>query len=149
MESAKPVQTPRRSFSVTRGEIVRRGLRQRCPNCGRGTLFEDGSWFTQRKACPECGMRWDKDEAAFLGSVTLNYGVTVFGLLLPWLWFSRQAELSTSTIIAVAALIGLLVPLLLYRPSKSGWFTCYYLVLPDHLPANWPERPAEDAPPDE
>ncbi|MET0262683.1 MAG: DUF983 domain-containing protein [Rariglobus sp.] len=137
------------SRRVTRGQIVARGVAQRCPNCGEGTFFKRGSYFEIKDACPQCGMRWDKDEAAFLGSVTLNYGFTVFALVLPWIVGSSLAGVSLAWTIAVAGVIGLTVPFLLYRPSKSGWFMCYYLVLPNHLPANWDARPAEDRPPDE
>lgn len=136
-------------FHVTRAQIASRGLRNRCPNCGVGTLFETGTAFLLRPACPHCGMRWDKDEGAFLGSVTLNYGVTVFGLVLPWVVYAVHADFDTTWIIALTAVIALLVPVALYRPSKGWWFACYYLVLPYHLPANWSLRPELDRPPDE
>lgn len=139
----------RKPPSVTRGEIILRGVLHRCPNCGHSTLFEPGHYFSVSKACSHCGMRWDKDEAAFLGSVTLNYGVTVFALLLPWLTYAWSAGVSTPWTIASACLIALFVPVALFRPSKSWWLMCYYLFLPHHLPANWPDRPSDELPPDE
>jgi uncharacterized protein (DUF983 family) len=33
--------------------VIGRGLRQRCPQCGRGTLFE--GWGVLRERCLECG----------------------------------------------------------------------------------------------
>src|SRR3954462_6046656 len=100
MESIFPDWTS--SLKVTRGQIICRGLTQRCPNCGAKTLFKKGSYFETERACASCGMRWDKDEAAFLGSVTLNYGVTVFGLALPWVVIALVAGLSTPMVVGVA-----------------------------------------------
>lgn len=137
------------AFRVSRSEILSRGLSLRCPNCGKGKIFAEGSYFKMAPACTHCQMRWDKDEGAFLGSVTLNYGVTAFGIVLPWIIISVNRGLSVSTIVAVAMLFAIVVPLLLYRISKGAWFACYYLILPHHLPANWALRPELDRPPDE
>ncbi len=35
------------------GPAIRRGLRGRCPNCGKGGLFE--AYLKLRPACPDCG----------------------------------------------------------------------------------------------
>ncbi|HRE81635.1 MAG TPA: DUF983 domain-containing protein [Opitutaceae bacterium] len=143
------METKPQAFKVPRSEILSRGLGLRCPNCGEGKLFADQSYFAMAPACSHCQMRWDKDEGAFLGSVTLNYGVTVFGIVLPWIVIAVSQELSVSTIVAVAMVLAIGVPLLLYRWSKGAWFACYYLILPHHLPANWSQKPELDRPPDE
>jgi hypothetical protein len=95
-------------------------------------------------------MRWDKDEASFLGSVVLNYGITVFGVILPWIVITSLVGISHVGIVAGAIAIGVIVPILLYRPSKSWWLMCYHLFFPDHLPENWSaERRSAELPPDE
>ena len=38
----------------TVGEILRRGLRRRCPRCGIGPLFRSG--INAYDKCPECGL---------------------------------------------------------------------------------------------
>lgn len=81
-------------------------------------------------------MRWDWDEGAFLGSATLNYGVTVFGLILPGIFVALAQDVPGRWIVAGAAAATFIIPLLLYRPSKSWWLMCYYFFLPHHLPAN-------------
>lgn len=123
-------------MNVTRGQIVDRGLTHRCPNCGARTLFVPGRWFSMQPACTRCGMRWDWDEGAFLGSATLNYGVTVFGLILPGIFVALTQDVPGRWIVAGAAAATFIIPLLLYRPSKSWWLMCYYFFLPHHLPAN-------------
>lgn len=135
--------------SVTRPQIIVRGLRHQCPNCGAPTLFEPGRYFATRPVCHRCGMERTKDEAAFLGSTTINYGVSVFGIVLPYVVVMLAKDAPTWAVIAVGAFGAAVLPLLLYRPSKSWWFMAYYLALPGHLPANWPVRKAGELPPDE
>ena len=48
-----------------------RALRLRCPNCGRGRLFE--SWFRMRAHCPVCGLAVERgDEGYQVGSYMFN-----------------------------------------------------------------------------
>lgn len=34
---------------------ILRGLRRRCPHCGRAPLFEEGRWYSLIQFCPACG----------------------------------------------------------------------------------------------
>ena len=34
--------------------------------------------FQLNKCCPACGLKFERDEGFFLGSMSLNYGVTIF-----------------------------------------------------------------------
>ncbi len=123
-------------FVVTRGQIVARGLTNRCPNCGARTLFETGRPFVLSSGCTNCGLKLERDEGSFLGAMSLNYGVTVCLYLVPILLAYLFLGLD-GMIAAVAAGIGALgFPVLFYRSSRSWWLMNYYLVLPHHLPAN-------------
>ena len=133
---------------IKRKELVSRGLALRCPNCGAKTLFKEHHYFRMNAACSRCGMRWDKDEAAFLGSTAINYAVTVFGFVLPWIVAGSLGGLSTKWVVGGAITLALLVPLALYRPAKSWWLMCYYFFFPNHLPKNWSGL-GTDVPPDE
>lgn len=53
--------------------MVARAFLRRCPICGQGGLFR--RWFTMRERCPRCGLRFGQGEGAFLGSISLGYGV--------------------------------------------------------------------------
>jgi uncharacterized protein (DUF983 family) len=126
------------AFKVTRGQIVMRGLSNRCPNCGERTLFKAGTLFQLNKACPNCSFRFerDNDEGFFLGSMSLNYGVTLIGFLLPvlLLWYFKVIGDRVAIVLAVIGAIGF--PALFYRSSRSWWLMNYYFFLPHHLPAN-------------
>ncbi len=125
-------------MKVTRIQIVARGLTNRCPNCGSRTLFKSGTFFELNKICPNCGFRFerDNDEGFFLGSMSLNYGVTLVGFLLPVMLLAYYKVISTTTAIVLAGVGALGFPALFYRSSRSWWLMNYYLFLPHHLPAN-------------
>ena len=126
------------ALKVTRAQIVARGLTNRCPNCGSRTLFKPGTLFEVNKECPNCGLRInrDNDEGFYLGSLSLNYGVTLVGFLTPVALLAYKGVIGTTAAIVIALVGAVLVPALLYRPSRSWWLMNYYIFLPHHLPVN-------------
>lgn len=128
-------------MQVTRSQIVARGLSHRCPNCGEHTLFKAGTWFELNRTCPSCRLKLERDEGSFLGAMSLNYGVTLVGFLVPVLLLYLFGVISGMTASVVAGVGAVFVPALFYRSSRSWWLMNYYLVLPHHLPANR-EEPA-------
>jgi uncharacterized protein (DUF983 family) len=132
---------------VTRLQIVARGLTNRCPNCGGRTLFRKGAPFKINDSCPRCGLRIERDEGFFLGSMSLNYGVTLVGFLTPVLLLAYFGVMSITVAAYVAGAGAILFPVLFYRSSRSWWLMNYYVFLPQHLPANKAEDgPDEDGP---
>ncbi len=121
---------------VTRLQIAARGLANRCPNCGGRALFVPGRPFTLRPVCGECGLVLERDEGGFLGAMSLNYGVTVCLILLPILLAYLFGWIGGATAAVAAGVGAVLFPVLFYRSSRSWWLMNYYLVLPQHLPAN-------------
>ncbi len=125
-------------MKVTRGQIVARGLTNCCPNCGSRTLFQSGALFTMNKQCSKCGFEIARgnDEGFFLGSMSLNYGVTLIGFLVPIGLLAYNHVLSIKVACTLALIGAVVVPALLYRSSRSWFLMNYYFVLPQHLPAN-------------
>ena len=125
-------------MQVTRVQLIARGLTNCSPNCGARTLFVPGSLFKVNKECRACHfvIERDNDEGFFLGSMSLNYGMTVVLYLVPvmLLAFFKQIGVTTAVVLAVAGSIGF--PALFYRSSRSWWLMNYYLLFPHHLPAN-------------
>ena len=59
--------------------LLGRGLRLRCPNCGKGPVLR--GWFRTQVRCGSCGIRVERGEHDyFMGSMLLNFSLT--GLLL-------------------------------------------------------------------
>lgn len=129
-------------LTVTRGQILARGLTHRCPNCGRRSLFVPKAVFRLATACRFCGLRFERDEGGFLGAMSLNYGVTVVGFLLPVLWLYLAGGIGGKTAAGLAGVGAVLVPVCFYRSSRSWWLMNYYAVVPHHLPVN--QRPLAD-----
>ncbi len=123
-------------MKVTRGEIIARGLSNRCPNCGERGLFVPGSFFKTNKTCTHCALPIERDEGSYLGAMSLNYGFTVIGFIAPLSILAAASVISWQTF-AIAAVAGaFLLPILFYRSSRSWWLMNYYFFLPQHLPAN-------------
>jgi uncharacterized protein (DUF983 family) len=132
-------------MSVSRGQILVRGLTDRCPNCGGKTLFQSGRLFTVNRSCPRCGLPIERDEGSFLGAMSLNYGVTILLFLVPVLLLYLAGVLSGLVAALLAGVGAVAVPALLYRSSRSWWLMNYYFFVPHHLPANQrPLSPDED-----
>jgi uncharacterized protein (DUF983 family) len=125
-------------MNVTRAQIVQRGLTNRCPNCGARSLFKPGTLFQINQTCPACGFKFERnnDEGFFLGSMSLNYGVTLICFLLPVMLLAFFKVIGTTTAIVLAAVGAILFPALFYRSSRSWWLMNYYFFFPHHLPAN-------------
>lgn len=112
-----------------------RGLTRRCGRCGSGKLFR--RWFIMAKRCPRCGLKFERLEGYWLGSMALNLVVTegmfVIGLVtlltatwpdVPW----------TSVLISLVAL-NIAVPLLAHPFSRTVW-----IAGERHFSATWNEE---------
>ena len=95
-------------MNVTKGQILTRGLTHCCPNCGARKLFKEGTFFELNAECPDCALKIERDEGFFLGSMSLNYGVTIMGFLLPVLVLYLLGAVSglAAAIIAGVGAIG-------------------------------------------
>jgi uncharacterized protein (DUF983 family) len=117
MGSYLPVAGAIPSISV----VLVRGFARRCPWCGQGKLFH--RWFTLPETCPRCGLKFEREEGAFLGSLALNFGVTslVFIVVLVT-WIALTLPEPPVALITVASVaIALILPLVIYPFAKTTW----------------------------
>jgi len=119
---------------TTRPQLIARGLRNQCPNCGRAGLFAQG--FTLHKHCPRCGLELERGEGFFLGSMSINYGMTVLAVLVPVLvcWLVGAIDGWWAAGLALAGAI--VFPVAFYRSSRSWWLMAFFFFLPHELPSN-------------
>jgi len=123
-------------MKVSHGLIITRGLANHCPNCGGNRLFKEGTLFELNAGCPDCGLKFEKDEGFFLGAMSLNYGVTLVCYLVPVLLLWVFHVIGGTLAVGLAIGGSLVVPMLLYRSSRSWQLMLYYSFFPQHLPAN-------------
>jgi len=119
---------------VSRGAIVARGLTHRCPNCGNRSLF--ASAFRLHRECPHCGLTLERGDGAFMGSMSINYGMTIVLWLVPALVLGWTGVLPAAWAIGLALAGGALFPVAFYRSSRSWWLMAFFYFLPHELPAN-------------
>jgi uncharacterized protein (DUF983 family) len=131
-------------MKVSRAQVIANGIKCRCPNCGKRTLFQPGRIFKVNESCPGCGLRIEKGDGAFLGPFVINYGITAFGIIIPVILLYGSGKLGAAPTLAIALVAALGAPLLLYRLSWSWWLMLYYFFLPDNLPDNLGGRPEDD-----
>ena len=102
-------------MKVTRIQIIQRGLSNRCPNCGEHTLFKKGTFFETNSECPNCGLKIERDEGFFLGSLSLNYGVTLVCFLTPVMLLAYFKIIGVTLAIVLAGVGAIGFPALFYR----------------------------------
>lgn len=106
---------PRRPLSVT----LARGLKLRCPRCGRGRLYE--SWWRMRDACIDCGLKFERAPGYFLGATYINYGVTSFSLTLLYVGLHFGAGFDNRSLFWPLGLYCVAFPISCFRHARSMW----------------------------
>ena len=89
-------------------------------------------------------MSYERGEGFFLGSMSINYGITVFCFLLPVLVLYLTGVLSGLVTCIVAGVGAVGFPVLFYRSSRSWWLMAFYFFLIHHLPANRRELESDE-----
>jgi uncharacterized protein (DUF983 family) len=100
----------------SRLEGVVHALRLRCPRCGGGRLYR--SLTQMARKCGGCGLDYRREAGFYLGSIYINYGITVIvtGLLyaaVTLLGWSHRLALIISLVVAA------LLPVLLFRYARA------------------------------
>lgn len=122
---------------VTPKDLVRRGMRCCCPNCGKSKIYKSRLRIHHR--CPSCGMTLERGDGFYLGPLCINYGIVAFTVVAPLLILGMLEYINLSLALALALIAALALPALLYRVCWAVWLTIYYVCLPDELHANRPE----------
>jgi len=89
-----------------------------------------------RDRCPDCGLELNRGEGFFLGPMVINYGIAVFGFVVPCIILWASGVLAGAWAAGIAISSCLILPIALYRVSWSLWLMTYFWFLPERLPAN-------------
>jgi len=102
--------------SRSRRPNLARALALRCPRCGGGRLF--AGWFRMHPACDRCGLPFAREPGFYLGSIYVNYGITVIltgSLYAAILGLGGSHEAALAACLAVAVLF----PIAFFRHARS------------------------------
>jgi uncharacterized protein (DUF983 family) len=74
-----------------KGNVIINILTEKCPNCGKGHVFEKNKNIFQfpvmKKNCEVCDYRFDREPGYFLGAMYLSYGLSVLQGIITFLLF--------------------------------------------------------------
>ena len=106
---------------ITLSDLLLRGLLLRCPNCGRGKLFQ--GIFKMYEDCSVCGYHFEREEGYFSSSMAINivdcdYIVAAFTIPL-----AANPAIPMLPILLIGAPIAVILPLLFFRHSRSFWMS--------------------------
>lgn len=97
--------------------MVGRALALRCPRCGDGRLFR--GWFRMHEACAACGASFAREPGFYLGSIYLNYGVTVITTGALYATFVGVLGTSHRAALAACLVVAVVMPVVFFRHARS------------------------------
>jgi uncharacterized protein (DUF983 family) len=102
-------------------------LRQRCPHCRRGRIFD--GLFSMNDDCPLCELPFRREEGFWLGAMYFSYALAAVILVPLFFVFQRLFPSWSGTLTATVALLPY-IPLtpLIFRYSRVLW-----LFFEDHV----------------
>ncbi len=108
--------------------LLRRGLRQRCPVCGRGKIFK--GWIKTYERCPVCNYAYEREPGYYTGAVAVNLVVSELLITVIAVPMAASQTVPLSVLIVLGCTLPFLLPLLFYRPTKSLWMSFDHFVHP-------------------
>lgn len=102
--------------------VVWRGLRLRCPVCGKGKLFR--TYFAMYDHCSCCGVGFSREHGQWVGSLDINTLLTAV-VLMAGVAFGPDWPIATS--LAVWCTAAVVFPILSFRFSRGLWTAIVHL----------------------
>jgi uncharacterized protein (DUF983 family) len=101
--------------------LLARGLKRRCPMCGRGRAFN--GFYRMRDRCPQCGYIFEREEGYWVGAVIMNFVFVEawFALLFVTIVFATAPDIPWVPLLIVAIVTNGILPVILYPYSKTLW----------------------------
>lgn len=108
--------------------LLRRGLRQRCPVCGRGKIFK--GWIKTYERCSFCNYVYEREPGYYTGAIAVNLVVSELLITVIAVPLAASQTVPLSILIVLGCTLPWLLPLLFYRPTKSLWMSFDHFVHP-------------------
>lgn len=117
------------------GEMVRRGIRRRCPRCSGDDVFV--TRWRLRERCGDCGYKFKREPGFALGAWFLNFmaleAVHMTGALAYIVWLSNHPGHSLIVPMLIAGIFAISMPLLTYPYSQTTWAAIDLIMTPMEL----------------
>jgi uncharacterized protein (DUF983 family) len=108
--------------------LLRRGLRQRCPVCGKGKIFQ--GFFKTYERCPVCNFTFEREPGYYTGAIAINLVVTELVIVAVAVPLAASQAVSIPVMILLGATLPVLLPLLCFRPAKGLWISFDHIIHP-------------------
>jgi uncharacterized protein (DUF983 family) len=102
--------------------VLWRGLRLKCPVCGRGNLF--ATYFRMKDLCDLCGVGFAREHGQWVGSLDINTLLTAI-VLMAGVGFGPLWPLATS--LAVWCTAAVVFPIVSFRFVRGVWTAIVHL----------------------
>ena len=109
-------------------KILVRGLKLRCPACGRGALYQ--SAFKMYEHCPSCGLTYGREQGYFVGAIYINVMATEALILLVYLVSIFAGFINNNMIYILMIAMAVMLPLIFFRFSRGLWLSIDHIVSP-------------------
>src|SRR5690349_16880125 len=112
--------------------ILKTGLRMRCPNCGRGKLFAHK--FKMCETCPYCQSRYERGNGEALGGMYVNVALAQITAIFGFFAVDALTDIPAMWQLPFWVVYTIIFCLLFYRPARGIWIAVIYLtggVYPD------------------
>jgi len=110
-----------RTWEPSRGLMLWRGLRRKCPRCGSGKLFT--GWFRMVADCPVCKLHFEREPGYWVGAIAIS--TTVVGILFTIVLVAFSAatvpDIPWVTLLLIELPLMALGPIAFYPYSKTLW----------------------------
>jgi uncharacterized protein (DUF983 family) len=94
-----------------------RACRLRCPACGGGRLYRRA--WRMAPGCDRCRLSFEREPGFYLGSIYVNYGVTVIVTGLVYAGLVLGLGASHRVALAVSLALAVLLPLAFFRHARA------------------------------
>lgn len=108
--------------------LISRGLRQRCPVCGKGKIFQ--GLFKTYEQCPVCHFTFEREPGYYTGAIAANLIVTELVVTAVAVPVAASQAVSIPVMVLLGVTLPVLLPLLGYRPTKSLWMSFDHIIHP-------------------
>jgi uncharacterized protein (DUF983 family) len=104
------------------------GLRLKCPRCGIGPLFRRA--FSMYPNCPECGLKFEREQGYFVGAIYINYAATVLIAVPGFFILDLWTRMTIDQQLALWLPFAVIFPVIFFHHSRSLWLILDHLVNP-------------------